>query len=131
MPSVVLDASAVVALLVARGRHGDWVAEQSAGHVLAAPALVTFEVANVLRRHELNGTLHESQAALAHDDLVAMPVQLWPYRALADRVWRLRGSITAYDASYVALAELLDAPLLTLDRRLGRAAGIGCEVRLP
>ena len=61
----------------------------------------------------------------------ALPVQLWPYLPLAERAWALRENVTAYDASYVALAELLATSLITLDARLGRADGPRCPVLLP
>lgn len=87
-----------------------------------------FEAGNILRRHAVAGVLDSSAAALAHTDLVALPVYFYPYRALADRAWQLRGNLTVYDASYVALAELLAVPLVTLDARLGRAPGVRCPV---
>ena len=55
----------------------------------------------------------------------------WPHHKLAARAWELRGSVTYYDASYVALAELLDAPLVTLDRRLAQAHGPRCAFLTP
>ena len=70
-------------------------------------------------------------AVLAHDDLVQLPVELFPYELHARRVWELRENLTAYDAWYVALAESLDAPLVTLDHRLARATGPRCQFRLP
>ena len=80
-----------------------------------------FEVANVLRRAELAGDVSAETAALAHDDLRQLQVRLVGYEPLADRVWELRERVSAYDASYVALAELLDVPLATLDAKLSRA----------
>lgn len=70
-------------------------------------------------------------AADAHQQLRELPVDWWGYSALADRTWSLRHNVTTYDASHVALAEMLDAPLVTLDRRLARAPGIRCEVLTP
>ncbi|MFS8480088.1 MAG: type II toxin-antitoxin system VapC family toxin [Micromonosporaceae bacterium] len=122
-PRFVVDASAVVALLADAGPAGTWVADTIRGGSLFAPELMPFEVANILRRHALAGILDASAATLAHADLVSLAVQLYPYAALADRVWALRHTLTAYDAAYVALAELLAAPVVTLDTRLGRAAG--------
>ena len=128
---VVIDASALVALLADGGATGEWVAESVAAAVLAAPHLALFESANVLRRQLLHGALDQTQAALAHADLLALPLQLWPYATLADRAWQLRGNLTAYDASYVALAELLDAPLITLDGKLTSAHGPRCRILTP
>lgn len=89
------------------------------------------EVANILRRAALAGRVTDDVAALAHADLVTLRVELFPYAPVADRVWQLRGGVTAYDAWYVALAESLDAPLVTLDERLARAAGPRCSFKTP
>lgn len=96
-----------------------------------APALLPFECANVIRRHELGSVISADQAAQAHADLLDLPIQLWPYEVLAVRVWQLRATMTSYDAAYVALAETLGAPLITLDGRLRRAPGIACAVQAP
>lgn len=125
---LVIDASALVALLADAGPAGRWVATSVAGRFLAAPQLVVFEAANVLRRHALAGLLDATQAALAHADLLALPLQLWPYTLLAERAWQLRHNFTVYDAASVSLAELLDAPLLTLDARMADAPGARCAI---
>jgi len=64
----------------------------------------------------------------AYRDLSDLPISFHPYRATAERVWKLRDNLTVYDASYVALAELLEWPFLTLDARLARAYGPRCEI---
>ena len=128
---VVVDASAVVALLADRGVAGEWAAGVVAGCRLAAPWLMPFEAGNSLRRRELAGDLDAAVSAAAHEELVGMPIDLWPHPRLAVRAWELRGAVTYYDASYVALAELLDAPLVTLDRRLARAPGPRCDFLTP
>ena len=89
---------------------------------------MTFEAANIIRRHELAGLIDPAQAAQAHTDLLDLPVEQWPYEALADRAWELRPNLTSYDAGYMALAELLDAPLVTLDRGIAKAPGARCSV---
>jgi predicted nucleic acid-binding protein len=127
-PRVVLDASAAVALLADAGRAGQWVEASISGAALLAPDLMPFEASNILRRHALAGLLDQSAATLAHADLIALPIDLYPYVGLAQRVWELRSNFTAYDASYIALAELLTASLVTLDARLSRAPGIRCPV---
>jgi predicted nucleic acid-binding protein len=131
VPTVVLDSSALAALLVDGGELGEWVAANVAGTVIAGPHLLVFETANVVRRQLLAGAIDHSTASLAHIDLVALPLRLWPYSVLAERVWELRESLSAYDASYVALAELLGGPVVTLDRRLARAHGPRCPVVVP
>lgn len=102
-----------------------------AGAHLAAPAHLFVEVSSVLRRAVLTRSLGRDVAALAHEDLVALPVTVFPFEPLASRVWELHPSVTAYDAAYVALAEALHVPLVTLDGRLARAGGPQCEFSLP
>lgn len=125
---VVMDASAVVALLADGGPRGEWAAARATGARLAAPDLMPFEAANILRRQVLAGILDAGVATLAHGDLQAMPFDLCPYSVLAERAWSLRGNLTTYDATYVALAELLGGTLVTLDGRLCRASGPRCAV---
>lgn len=93
--------------------------------------MMLVEVANVLRRAELARDLSPDIASLAHVDLLDLPVDLFPYEPFADRVWRLRHTVTAYDAWYVALAESLETELLTLDRRLATAPGPTCRFGTP
>lgn len=123
---VVVDASAAVALLVDAGPDGRWAERVLARELLAAPHLMPVEVANILRRAAARGEISADAAALAHADLVALPVELFPYEPFAPRVWELRGNLTAYDAWYVALAEALGAKVATLDGALRRAAGPRC-----
>jgi predicted nucleic acid-binding protein len=129
--SVVCDASALVAALIDGGPDGDWAAGALTGTDLAAPHLAPFEVANILRRHELAGLITADQSSQAHADLNDLTIELWPYEVLAGRVWELRANVTAYDAAYVALAELTGRPLVTLDRRIAGAPGVRCPVLLP
>ncbi len=128
-PVLVVDSSALVAALCDAGSDGEWAASQLVDTDLVAPTLIMYEVANVLRRLELSGDLSSTEAGLAHSDLLDLRMTLWPYAALAESVWRLRNSITCYDAAYVALAERLDAPLVTLDLRLARGSEYRCEIR--
>lgn len=131
MKPAVLDASALVALLLDAGAAGSWVADRSAGRHLAAPELIMFETANVLRRRAAIGAVSQAEASLAHADLRAMALELWPYAVCAERAWRLRENLTMYDASYVAVAEMLGAELLTLDARFARSTGPRCPVLTP
>lgn len=128
MKPLVIDASALVTLLIDPGRRGERVAESMAGADLHAPDLLPYEVGNVLRRRRLAGLLSPAEATLAHEGGRRLPIELWPYEVLADRIWDLGGSLTAYDAAYVALAACLDAPLVTADERLARASGLGTVV---
>jgi predicted nucleic acid-binding protein len=129
--TVVIDASAVAAALIDRGHDGLWARGQLLRTSLVAPTHMLVEVSNVLRRAVLSGAVSRDAAALAHDDLVQLPVTLFPFEPLARRIWALHPSVTAYDAGYVALAEELAVPLVTLDRRLSRAGGLTCEFLIP
>ena len=131
MTPLVVDASAAVALLLDAGHTGDWVAAQVADRHLAAPELVMYEAANVLRRRAAAGAVSPAEATLAHEDLRALALELWPYAVVAERVWQLRDNVTVYDAAYVAVAEMLEADLVTLDVRLARAPGLRCPVLTP
>jgi predicted nucleic acid-binding protein len=125
---LVCDSSAIVALLLDSGAEGQWATAALSGATLAAPSLLDFECANVFRRHELAKIISADQAAQAHADLVDLTIERWPYELVASRSWELRKNLSVYDASYVALAELIDAPLVTLDRRLTRAPNLRCAV---
>jgi predicted nucleic acid-binding protein len=128
---LVVDASLLVSALVDGGPEGVWAEGVLSGDALAAPHLMPVEVANILRRGVLSGELSGDAGSLAHADLLALHVELFPYAPFAERVWELRDSVTAYDAWYVALAETLSASLATLDRRLTRAAGPRCRFVVP
>lgn len=129
--TVVLDASVVVGALIDSGEVGVWAEDVLRDPSLTAPHHLLVEAANILRRAVVSGDVSPDIASLAHGDLLDLRVELVPYPPLAHRVWELRENVTAYDACYVALAERLDAPLATLDRRLARATGPRCEFVLP
>jgi predicted nucleic acid-binding protein len=128
---VVCDASALVALLLDAGPDGQWATEALTGADIAAPALLMFESGNIIRRHELAGLVSADQAAQAHADMLDLAIESWPYELLASRVWALRRNLASYDASYVALAGLTGATLVTLDRRIARAPDLRCAVATP
>jgi predicted nucleic acid-binding protein len=129
--SSVVDASLVVSALVDSGPAGVWAEAQLGRTALAAPHLMLVEAANILRRSVLSGDISADAGTLAHADLVALRVELFPYEPFAPRVWELRANLTAYDAWYVALAEALGAELVTLDSRLARATGPRCTIVAP
>lgn len=128
---IVTDASAVIEVLL-RLRDAKEVESHllDQRHTLHAPHLLDIEVAQVVRRHAANGKISPRQGRTAIENLVDMPILRYPHDALVGRVWELRGNLSAYDAIYVALAEALNAPLLTRDRRLADAAGRYARVEL-
>lgn len=97
----------------------------------AAPHLIDAEVLSAIQTHHRVGALDATAASQAVDDLRSWPGERWPHRPLLERTWELRDNVRCYDALYVALAEGLDATLLTLDARLSRAAGPRCRVEVP
>lgn len=130
--TIVVDASTVVAALVDTGPTGRWAEEQlrNAGELIA-PAIMPTEVTNVLRRLETSGALDTTSANLAFADLQRLSVSTLTFSVLSDRVWSLRQNLTSYDASYVAAAELVNAPLVTLDQKLVNAPGTNCTFSTP
>lgn len=129
--TVVVDASVMVAALVDDGELGRWSESVLEDDRIMAPHLLPAEVTNVLRRTVAAGQVPADSAALAHAELLAWPIALFPYSPFAARIWELREDLTAYDAWYVALAEELGAPLVTLDSRLASAPGPRCVVTTP
>lgn len=128
---VVCDASTIVAMLIDAGSAGTWATDQLAGRVLLAPTLMPYEAANILRRQEIAGVVGPDQSAQAHADLMDLAVEQWPYVTVSARAWELRLNLSIYDATYVALAELTESTLVTMDRRIGRAPGPRCVIVTP
>ena len=128
---VVCDASAVVALLLDSGEDGRWATAALSDVDLAAPSLLGFEAANIIRRHEITGVISADQAVQAHADLLDLAIEQWPHELLAGRAWELRRNLTIYDAAYVALAEMLSATLVTLDHGIASAPDLRCRVSTP
>lgn len=125
----VLDASVLVEYLAGGAR-----ATPARARILAhagalwAPHLVDAEVGHVLRRAAASGELSPSAARAALVDLAELPLRRAAHVGLLDRAWALRANVSFYDGLYVALAERLDEPLLTLDARLASAPGVRAEV---
>lgn len=93
------------------------------GQTIQAPHLMDIEVLQVLRRYVRTNVMSAGRAQEALEDYSDLPITRYPHSVLLSRIWELRHNLTAYDAAYVALAEALDAPLVTCDRRLAAAAG--------
>jgi len=96
----------------------------------AAPHIVDVEVFGVVRREHLRGALDRTAAALAVEALAEWPGERFSHRPLLSRAWELRQTVRGWDAMYVALAEALDAPLLTTDARLAAAHGPTCRIEV-
>ena len=128
---IVLDASAVVELLTgtALGRQITVrIADPALG--LHVPHLLDVEVTQALRRYARTGELNGLSAKAALDDLRDLDLTRHAHEPLLSRVWTLRRNLTAYDAVYIALAEALDAPLVTCDAGLARAPAVASRVEL-
>ena len=125
---IVADASLVVDFLIMANLRPDIVALVAAQERMFAPELMEFEVGSVLRKHNLRGDLPDSRAAQALAEFRELRFELFEARSIAVRAWELRHNLTYYDASYVALAELLGLPLYTLDRRLAASTGHAAKV---
>jgi len=128
---IVLDASAAI----------DWLLHTPPGiridqriysrsETVHVPHVLDLEVAQVLRRFLREGSLSSVRAAAAVQDLMDARFTRYQHSQLLPRIWQLRHDLTAYDATYIALAELLDAPLITRDRKMSLAAGHGAKVEL-
>jgi len=128
--TLVVDASVVVAALVDTDRNGVWAEGVLARGELVAPELLAIEVSNALRRLEQAKEISQSETESHFEALMALPVRYLPLIPLIDRVHELRHNATAYDASYVAAAEIMGASMATLDFRL---AGLdaACEFLTP
>jgi predicted nucleic acid-binding protein len=127
---LVLDTSAVVGALTGRPPSLELIERLRGESDLSAPHLLDIELLHALRRLVIGGQLSEDRAADARDDFAALAITRYEHTVVADRIWELRHGLTAYDATFVALAELLDAPLVTFDARLARAPGHHATVEL-
>jgi predicted nucleic acid-binding protein len=120
---IVADASAVLEVLLRTEAAARVEARLFSGATLHAPHLLDLEVAQVLRRYERSGELSPRRGAEALADFADLAIERYPHHLFLGRIWELRHNVTAYDASYIALAEALGASLVTRDARLGRVRG--------
>lgn len=128
---IVVDASVLANVIGDDGADG----RRARGEIrgagpVAAPDLVDVETVAVLRKRWLAGTMSDSRFSAAISDLEQLGIRRYPTLPLMRRAFELRANVTAYDASYVALAELLGCDLLTGDGRLAGAPGPRCTIRL-
>ena len=131
MTATVLDASVVVELVLgtrAGARIRDRLLDPETS--LHAPELLDLEVLNVLRRHVRAGTVAMERAEAAVRRLDELDLQRHRHGPMLRRIWSWRANLTAYDAAYVALAEVVGGPLLTTDARLSKARGLAVPIEL-
>lgn len=128
---IVIDASVLANVVGDDGNAGRVArARLAVASGVAAPDLVDVETVSVFRKRWLAGELTARRFRAAIDDLVALPIDRFPVAPLMIRAYELRAAVTAYDSSYIALAEGLSCVLVTADARLARAPGIRCAVEV-
>lgn len=128
---LVLDTSGAVELLL-NTAAGKRVAKRVENPAVSihVPHLIDVEIAHVLRRYALHGTLSSTRGALALDQWRALDVERYSYELFLGRIWQLRDNVSAYDAVYISLAEALGAVLVTGDGRLLGAPGLRTRIEL-
>jgi predicted nucleic acid-binding protein len=120
---IVVDASALVGALLDSPRARPVLDRVARGDTtLHAPHVIDLEVVSALRRYARSGELARTAAERSLSDFLALRIERHPHAPLAPRIWELRQNLTAYDAAYVAVAEVLGCPLVTLDSRLARSS---------
>lgn len=125
---LIVDASCLAEVLIGGETAGairDWLSSDD-DH--AAPHIIDVEVFGILRREHVRGRLDRTEAAQAVEDLEAWPGARIGHRRLLSRAWQLRDTVRGWDAMYVALAEAVEAVLITTDRRLAAATGPTCRI---
>ncbi|WP_198587126.1 type II toxin-antitoxin system VapC family toxin [Glycomyces xiaoerkulensis] len=125
---IVLDNSAFVEFLIGDTDLGRRTRKLLLGQEVAAPHVVDLECASVLRRLVRRGVLDEERASKALRLLSRFDLHRFDHTPLLPRIWQLRDNMTAYDASFAALAETLDASLVTVDSKFERTPGLRCRV---
>ena len=127
---LVADASVLVLVVADATQEGGAFRDRLRGEAVCGPDLLRVEVVSALRRMTATTKLTRTQGAAAVDDLLELPLSVFPTAPLLRRAWELRTNVSAYDACYVALAEALDCTLVTADERLARAPGPRCTIEL-
>jgi len=130
-PTIVIDASALVAAVLPASSHSEWAWDQCRTGTLVAPELVSLEVANVMRKAVLRGHVDHATGWEALTLAVNCVSDFYPHRGFLQGVWETRNHMSSYDASYVHLARVLEVPLVTLDTGLAKAAEKWCQVLHP
>ena len=127
---IVVDASVLATALGDDGTDGRRARSRLAGEQLVAPDIIDLEVISVWRRLSAAGRIASDRASQAVDDLEAFPMRRVQHNLLVQRVWELRGNVTVYDAAYIAVAETIQATLVTADEWLASAPGPRCNFEI-
>ncbi len=128
---VVVDASVLYEVLTSGPQSSAAIDALAAAEDFAAPEVIDVEVVGLIRRDVSRGLIDTTRGAWAVGQVADWPGQRYPHQPFDWRAWELRDNVRTTDAFYVALAEALDVPLLTLDSRLSRANGVSCAVIVP
>ena len=127
---LVVDTSAVLEVLVGITPDFDLIERLAVDGDLHAPHLIDVELLHALRRLRASDQISHERAEDTRTDFADLSLVRYPHQPLSDRVWELRHNLTAYDAAFVALAEALDAPLITCDARLAAAPNHTAHIEL-
>ena len=125
---IVVDASVIAPALADDDEDGERARSRLQGERLTAPEVLDLEVVSVIRKAFASGALSRRRAGLALADLIDLDLERISHRPMLARIWELHENLTPYDAAYVALAETIDATLVTADRRLSLAPGPRCTI---
>jgi predicted nucleic acid-binding protein len=125
---IVVDASVIAPALADDDEDGERARSRLYGERLTAPEVLDLEVVSVIRKALISGALTRRRAGSALADLVELDLERVSHRRMLARIWELHQNLTPYDAAYVALAERIDATLITADRRLSLAPGPRCTI---
>jgi predicted nucleic acid-binding protein len=125
---IVVDASVIAPALADDDEDGERARSRLQGERLTAPEVLDLEVVSVIRKAFASGALSRRRAGLALADLIDLDLERIGHRPMLARIWELHENLTPYDAAYVALAETIDATLVTADRRLSLAPGPRCTI---
>ena len=127
---IVADASVVTEAVGGSAEHNLEALRLLTRDAIFAPHLLDLEVLSALKGMLLRGEISGPASHFARQDLATLPITRLPHEPLLERCWELRDNLSIYDATYVALAEIMGATLLTSDQRLARSPGIRCDVEL-
>jgi predicted nucleic acid-binding protein len=127
---LVVDTSAVLEALAARDPAPGLIERLAEDGDLHGPHLIDTEMLHALRRMSMSDQISNDRAEDARSDFASLALVRYSHQPLSDRVWELRHNVTAYDATFIALAEALAAPLITCDARLASAPGHSAQIEL-